>query len=438
MRDLERSSANDESRSSTSQRQVRVHVRPATGNGNGGRSASIITEDTKAERAVAPPRANGARDRQRVTGLGRNAAAEELERANADLRNLFESTEIGIILLDRALRVRHFTPAVTALFDLFDADPGRPLTHFTHRLDYPGLAADVADVLRSLQRIEREVASDTGEWFVVRISPHGSRTGQIDGAVLTFVDNTARHRVEEELREAKAEAESANLAKRRLLETVSHELRCPLSAILGYVEILRDDGTLTAEQEQRVGWIEAAGRHLASMVDDILCFSRLDSCREVIEPATLDARSIAAEVHSLLGPLAAAKDLAFRLDVPAEGVALETDIRKARQILINLCGNAVKYTDDGEIRLGVRGDRERVVFEIRDTGIGIAAEHQARIFDRFWQVDGGATRLTGGLGIGLAVARQYGRLLGGDVEVESEPGKGSTFRVWLPGVPRQG
>jgi signal transduction histidine kinase len=113
---------------------------------------------------------------------------------------------------------------------------------------------------------------------------------------------------------------------------------------------------------------------------------------------------------------------------------LVTDGGKARQILINLCGNAVKYTETGGVRLRVRTEAGRVIFEVRDTGIGIATEHQKRIFDRFWQADGGATRPFGGLGIGLAVAREYAKLLGGDVQVESELGMGSTFCVWLPGA----
>jgi signal transduction histidine kinase len=113
-------------------------------------------------------------------------------------------------------------------------------------------------------------------------------------------------------------------------------------------------------------------------------------------------------------------------------VNVVTDAGKARQILINLCGNAVKYTEAGEVRLRVRAGPAHVEFEVRDTGIGIAREHQARIFDRFWQVDGGATRATGGMGIGLAAAREYARLLRGDVQVESEPDRGSTFRLSLP------
>jgi signal transduction histidine kinase len=120
------------------------------------------------------------------------------------------------------------------------------------------------------------------------------------------------------------------------------------------------------------------------------------------------------------------------VDLPDEPLELTTDVDKARQVLVNLCGNATKYTAAGEIRVRVRGEADRVVFVVSDTGIGIASEHHARIFERFWQVDGASTRAAGGMGIGLAAAREYARLLGGDVTVASELGSGSTFTFWVP------
>jgi signal transduction histidine kinase len=131
-------------------------------------------------------------------------------------------------------------------------------------------------------------------------------------------------------------------------------------------------------------------------------------------------------------PAANAKGLALAIDLPDEPLELTTDVDKARQVLVNLCGNAMKYTERGEVRLRLRGEGDRVVFVVSDTGIGIAPEHHARIFERFWQVDGASTRAAGGLGIGLAAAREYARLLGGDVTVESELGSGSAFQFWLP------
>jgi two-component system, chemotaxis family, CheB/CheR fusion protein len=357
---------------------------------------------------------------------------EELKRTNADLQNLIESTEIGTIFLDRDMRIRRFTPTVGALFNFVASDHGRPLGHVTHRLNYAELVADVRSVLATLQRMEREVSSDTGESFIVRINPYRSLDGGNDGAVLTFFDDTAQHRAREELREAKTAAEAANLAKGTFMATLSHEFRTPLTAILGYADILELEGPLNATQILKVERIRAGGWHLVSMIDDILRFARLDGGHEEVTYTALDARQIAREAKALLERAAEAKGLALVLDVPAEVVAMETDESKARQILINLSGNAVKYTRTGEVRLRVRGEPERVVFEVSDTGIGIAPEHCARIFERFWQVDGGSTRAYGGLGIGLAAAREYARLLGGDVDVDSKLGMGATFRLWLP------
>lgn len=357
---------------------------------------------------------------------------DELKRTNADLRNLIESTEIGTLFLDREMRIRRYTPAVEAIFNVAPADAGRPLAHITHRLDYPGLDADARSVLASQRRMEREVSSDAGAWYVVRINPYVALDEAIDGVVLTFVDITAQKRVEEELREAKGVAEKANLAKGTFLATLSHEFRTPLNGMLGYADILDLDGPLTAGQQAKVARIRAGGLHLASMIDEILSFARLDAGQERVRTERTDARQIAREAHALVGSVAEKKGLDFVLDLPAGAVELDTDRGKATQVLVNLCGNAVKYTGEGTVRLAVRAEGEDVVFEVADTGMGIAAEHQAHIFDRFWQVDSAVTRSFGGMGIGLAAAREYSRLLGGDVEVESELGRGSTFRVRLP------
>ncbi|HSJ10336.1 MAG TPA: chemotaxis protein CheB [Longimicrobiales bacterium] len=357
---------------------------------------------------------------------------EELKRTNADLQNLIESTEIGTIFLDPGMRVRRFTPAAGELFNFMPADQGRPLSHITHRLKYEGLQADVTKVLESQERIEREVESDTGESFIVRINPYHALEGANDGAVITFFDSTAQHRVREELREAKAAAEEANLAKGTFLSTLSHEFRTPLNGILGYADLLEMEGTLTESQMQKVGRIKAGGWHLAAMIDEILSFAKLDGGHEVVEPETVDARTLASDAGALIEPAAGAKGLSFVLDLPDTPVSITTDPGKARQILINLCGNAVKYTESGEVRMRVHAEDGIVIWDVSDTGIGISPANLDRIFERFWQVDGGATRAAGGMGIGLAAAREYARLLRGDVQVTSEQGAGATFRLCLP------
>jgi signal transduction histidine kinase len=199
-------------------------------------------------------------------------------------------------------------------------DQGRPLSHITHRLMHDGLEEDVARVLSSLERIEREVESDTGEWYIMRINPYRSLDGTNEGAVLTFFDSTAQHRVREELREAKLAAETANQAKGTFLSTLSHEFRTPLNGILGYADLLEFEGRLSPAQEQKVERIKAGGWHLAAMIDEILSFAKLDGGHEVVAAEPMDARVFAREAASLIQPAADAKGLSFVLDVGDEEV----------------------------------------------------------------------------------------------------------------------
>jgi signal transduction histidine kinase len=230
-----------------------------------------------------------------------------------------------------------------------------------------------------------------------------------------------------------APAESATtLVKGTFLATLSHEFRTPLNAILGYADLLELTGALGVPQAEQVARIKAAGWHLASMIDEILTFARLDGGHAAIEPEPVDTRMLVREAAAVTEVAASAKGLEVVLDLPDTPLRVETDVDKARQILTNLLGNAIKFSHEGEVRMAATLEADRVVFHVTDTGIGIAPEHQAQIFERFWQVDGGATRVAGGMGIGLAAAREYARLLGGDVEVASAPGRGSTFTFWLP------
>jgi two-component system, chemotaxis family, CheB/CheR fusion protein len=357
---------------------------------------------------------------------------EELKRTNSDLQNLIESTEIGTVFLDRTARIRRFTPAAAAIFNFVVSDQGRLLSDITHRLDYARLRDDVTSVLASQERLEQEVTSHDGKCWIFRINPYRSFDGDADGVVLTFFDNTAQHMAREELTHAKLSAESANTAKGTFLGTLSHEFRTPLNAILGYADLLDYAGSLNEVQAGQVARIKAGGWHLAAMIDEILSFAKLDSGHAHVDAEPLDARLIAREAVSLVEVAGSAKGLRMELDLPDAALNIETDVDKARQVLINLLGNAVKYTNTGEVRVTCTQSQDRVAFHVTDTGIGIAAEHQPRIFDRFWQVDGAVTRAAGGMGIGLAAAREFARLLGGDVLVESTLDQGSTFTFWLP------
>ena len=237
-----------------------------------------------------------------------------------------------------------------------------------------------------------------------------------------------------EAEEARDAADVANRAKTDFLAVMSHELRTPLNAIVGYTELLHDGvaGPVSDVQREQLERVQLSARHLVELVDDILSFSRLESGTENIRAVPIDLAEVTREAGALVEPVATAKGLAVTIDAPNDSVRFTSDPGKVRQILVNLLSNAIKFTDEGGIRLASRAEDGRVVFEVVDTGIGIAPEHQEQVFETFWQVDQTATRKRGGAGLGLSVSRRLARALGGDLSVESAIGKGSRFQFWVP------
>jgi signal transduction histidine kinase len=172
--------------------------------------------------------------------------------------------------------------------------------------------------------------------------------------------------------------------------------------------------------------------HLLELIEEILTFSRLEAGEERVTLGPIDLTSLLEEVEAFSEPLALAKGLELRFDVAPAAVRFESDARKIRQILINLVGNAIKFTDRGSVVVAVELRDGEMVLRVEDTGSGIEAEHLDAIFEPFWQIEGGVTRSVGGTGLGLGVTRRLAELLGGRVSVESEPGRGSIFVPRLP------
>ncbi|CAA9370003.1 MAG: hypothetical protein AVDCRST_MAG89-4511 [uncultured Gemmatimonadetes bacterium] len=229
---------------------------------------------------------------------------------------------------------------------------------------------------------------------------------------------------------ARYEAAAAEHAKTTFLSTISHEFRTPLTAVQGFADLLADGEPITDAQRRQVGRIRTASDHLLGLIEEILTFARQQAGRSELRLREADLARVVRDVSAIVEPLAAAKGLSLVLDIPDGPIPSCTDVGKLRQIILNLAANAVKFTEEGEVRIGLEAADGSMLLRVTDSGIGIAEEHAEHVFEPFWQADQTDARL-GGTGLGLAVTRQLAEQLGGEVVLEAGE-KGSIFTVTLP------
>jgi signal transduction histidine kinase len=230
------------------------------------------------------------------------------------------------------------------------------------------------------------------------------------------------------------EATSANQAKSNFLATISHELRTPLTTLIGYEELLADGilGPMPPPQVDVVDRMSAVTHALTTTIDEILTYSSIEAGREVARLRDASGAELLRAAHAVIEPVARQKGLWAGITLNEEPAMVCTDPDKVRQILVNLAGNGVKFTEQGGVHLSLARQNGALHFAVRDTGTGIPEEDQARLFQPFTQLDGGLTRRHGGTGLGLYISHRLAALLGGRIEVESVPGNGSTFTLVLP------
>ncbi len=383
-----------------------------------------------------------------VTSLKVDRDSKSLE---ARYRELLESTPDGIVIVNPT---GHILIANGQAEHLFGYGPGEMRAaqveillperyrgqhrgHRSHYFDQPRTRA--MGVGLELYGLRKD-----GTEFPVEISLSPLRTEETPLVMSAIRDVSERKRFEKALQDKNLELERANRAKDNFLASMSHELRTPLNAVLGFADtlLMRLPGDLNDAQERQLQIVRSNANHLLSLINDLLNLAKIEAGRVELNPEPVDCQALLREIGASFQPLAESKGLVLQLEVPDVAVELITDRRALSQILINLVGNAIKFTDVGRIGLrlvteacssapGAAASRRRVAFVVEDTGVGMGKDEQALLFEAF--VQGHAARTLGGegTGLGLHLSRKLAELLGGELACESTSGEGSSFVLGL-------
>jgi PAS domain S-box-containing protein len=367
----------------------------------------------------------------------------ERQRVQQFQQALLDSIGHGVYGVDKAGRIIFENPAASRMLGWASNElTGRPAHASMHhsREDGSPYAVEECPIYATMRDGEQRRVSDETFWradgtpFPVEftVAPIRGSSTEINGAIVAFTDIAERKRASAELLRAKEAAEAASRVKSEFLANMSHEIRTPMNGVIGMTGLLLETA-LTKEQQKFAETIQISGEALLTIVNDILDFSKVEAGQMELEIVALDLADLVRGTLELLAGIAKAKGLelcaSIGRDVPAQ---LHADGGRLRQVLINLMGNAIKFTARGKVTLRISLDRETdetalLRFRVTDTGIGINHETQANLFQPFTQGDGSMTRRYGGTGLGLAICKQLVGRMSGEIGLESSAGEGATF-----------